>query len=79
MKNVSISDNGMEYSMPSSPNLIGNRIAKPTPNTISLTMDRIVDSRAFPIACRKIKQALFTQAKIIMQRYILNALTANVV
>ena len=79
MKNVSISDNGMEYSTPSSPNLIGNRIAKPTPNTISLTMDRIVDSRAFPIACRKIKQALFTQAKIIMQRYILNALTANVV
>ena len=79
MRNVSKSDNGMEYSTPSSPNLSGNRSAKPTPNTISLTIDRIVDSRAFPIACKKIKQALFTQAKIIMHRYILNAFIANAV
>ena len=35
---------------PSNPNLSGSKSAKPTPNTISLTMERIVDSSAFPIA-----------------------------
>ena len=32
------------------------------------TIERAVDSPAFPIACRKMKQALFTQARMIMQR-----------
>ena len=40
----------------------------PTPNTISLTMESMVDAAAFPIACRKMNAALFTQANTTMQR-----------
>ena len=64
IKKVKISDTGMEYRTPSNPKNIGNNKAKPTPNTISLTMESIVDSAAFPMACKKMKQDLFTQAKI---------------
>ena len=61
----------MEKSTPSRPKKRGRSRAKPTPNTTSRTMERMVDSRAFPMACRKMKQALFTQARIIRQRYAL--------
>lgn len=71
------SDKGIEYRTPLSPNFIGSKSANPTPNIISLTIDNIVDSSALPIACKKIKHALLTQANIIIQRYILNDFTAN--
>ena len=67
----------MEYRTPSSPKKTGSNSAKPTPKTISRTMDSAVDAAALPIACRKIKQALFTHAKITMHRYTRNALTAK--
>ena len=75
--NVSISDIGMEYSTPSSPKNTGNINANPTPKTISLTMDSAVEATAFPIACKKINVALFTQAKIIMHKYMRKALIPN--
>ena len=59
----------MEYSTPSSPNQTGSSSAKPTPNTTSRIMDSTVDSTALPMACKKMKQALLMQAKIIMHRY----------
>lgn len=59
---------GMEYSTPSSPKNRGSSRAKPTPNTTSRTMDRAVDSAALPMACKKMKQALLTQARMIMHR-----------
>lgn len=68
MMKVSTSETGMEYSTPSSPNKRGSKSAKPTPNTISLTMESMVDSTAFPIACKKMNVALFTQASTIMHR-----------
>ena len=37
-------------------------------NTTSLNIDNIVEDNALPTACRKMKQALLTQAKIIIQR-----------
>ena len=66
--NVKISESGMEYNTPSSPKKRGSKSAKPTPNTISRIMESAVDSAALPIACRKIKEALFTQAKTTMHR-----------
>lgn len=63
-----MSDTGIEYKTPSSSKNSGSNRAKPTPKTTSLIMERIVDSLAFPMACRKIKHALFTQAKTIIQR-----------
>ena len=77
IRNVKISETGIEYSTPSRPKNIGKISAKPTPKTISLTIDNIVHAAALPIACRKMKAALLTHAKIIIHRYILNAFTAN--
>ena len=65
---VRISEQGMEYRTPSRPKNRGSSSAKPTPNRISRTMDRAVDAAALPMACRKMKDALLTQAKTIMQR-----------
>ena len=42
--------------------------AKPTPNTISRTIESMIDANALPIACKKMNAALFTHAKIIMHR-----------
>ena len=67
-RKVSRSDTGMEYSTPSSPNHSGSTRAKPTPKITSRIMDRAVEAAALPLAWRKMKQALFTQAKIIMHR-----------
>ena len=58
----------MEYSTPSSPKNTGSRRAKPTPNTISRTMESKVEAAAFPRDCRKMKVPLFTQAKIVRHR-----------
>ena len=74
---VSKSETGIEYNTPSSPKNRGNIIAKPTPNTISRTIESKVDERALPIACKNINAVLLMQAKIIIQRYILNAFTAK--
>lgn len=52
IKNVRISDTGIEYKTPSNPKKIGRIIANPTPNTISLTIDKNVDASAFPSDCR---------------------------
>ena len=48
--NVRISDTGIEYRTPSRPKKAGRMMASPTPNTISLTTDSIVESAALPIA-----------------------------
>ena len=48
--NVRMSDSGIEYKTPSSPKKRGSSRANPTPNTISRTIDKTVDSAAFPIA-----------------------------
>ena len=53
MTAVRISDTGMEYSTPSSPKKIGRSSAKPTPKTISRTIESMVEAAAFPIACKK--------------------------
>ena len=58
----------MEKSTPSSPKNSGRTRAKPTPKTISRTMESSVEDTALPMACRKIKQALLTQASTTMQR-----------
>lgn len=63
-----MSETGMEYKIPSKPKKIGRSSAKPTPNTTSRIIDNAVDAAALPMACRKMKQALFTQAKIIMHK-----------
>ena len=68
-RNVSASDRGMEYSTPSSPKKNGSSSANPTPKTISRIMERIVEAAALPMACKKMKHALFTQAKTIMHWY----------
>lgn len=68
MIKVRISDIGIEYSTPSRPKKTGKVSAKPTPKIISHTIESIVDANAFPIACRKMKVALLTQARIIIQR-----------
>ena len=65
---VSASDTGMEYSTPSNPKNWGSSSAKPTPKRISRIMDRAVEAAALPMAWRKMKAALFTQAKITMHR-----------
>lgn len=65
---VKISETGIEYSTPSRPKNTGSSRAKPTPNTNSRNMESSVDASALPTACKKIKHALLTQAKIIMQR-----------
>ena len=65
---VRISETGMEYSTPSSPKNTGSISAKPTPKTISRTMESMVEAKALPIACKKINAALFTQANTVMQR-----------
>ena len=65
---VSTSDTGMEYSTPSRPNQMGSSRAKPTPNRISRIMDSAVDYTALPMACRKMKAALLTQANTTMHR-----------
>ena len=77
MTKVNTSDTGMEYSTPSRPKKRGSSSAKPTPNATSRTMESIVDENALPTACKKMKQALFTQASTIMQRYVRNALIAK--
>lgn len=74
---VKISDTGIEYKTPSSLKKIGKRRAKPTLNTISRTIEGIVEATALPIACKKINVALLTQANIIIQRYIRKAFTAK--
>ena len=58
----------MEYSTPSRPKNRGSSRAKPTPKTTSRNMDSMVEASALPRACRKMKQALFTQASTIMHR-----------
>ena len=68
MHAVSKSDAGMEYKTPSRPKNTGSSSAKPTPNTISRTIESIVDSAALPMACMKMKVALFTQASGSRQR-----------
>ena len=68
IKKVKISDTGMEYSTPSSPKNIGRRRANPTPNTTSRNRESMVEASALPTAYKKMKQALFTQARIIMHR-----------
>ena len=68
IRKVRISDTGMEYSTPSKPKNTGSSRAKPTPNTTSRNMDSSVEASALPTACRKMKHALLTQARIIMQR-----------
>lgn len=65
---VKTSETGIEYNTPSSPKKSGSRSANPTPNTISRTMESMVDAAALPIACKKIKVALLMHAGIIMQR-----------
>ncbi len=55
---VSTSLTGMEYSTPFSTKNRGSTSAKPTPNTISRTMESIVEATALPIAWRKMKAAL---------------------
>lgn len=50
---VRISETGMEYSTPSSPKKSGSRSAKPTPNTISRTMERRVEAAALPHGLQK--------------------------
>lgn len=77
MIKVRISDTGMEYSTPSRPKNTGSSRAKPTPNTTSRNMDNSVDESALPTACKKMKHALLTQARIIMQRYVRKALMAK--
>ena len=74
---VKTSETGIEYKTPSSPKNKGSNKVRPTPNTISRTIDSIVDSTAFPIACKNIKVALFMQARTIMQRYMRKAFTAK--
>ena len=68
IRNVRISETGMEYKTPSSPKNTGSSSAKPTPNTTSRNMDSSVEDNALPTACKKMKQALFTQASTIMHR-----------
>ncbi|CDC61344.1 unknown [Clostridium sp. CAG:448] len=63
-----MSDTGMDQSTPESPKKRGKSRANPTPNTISRTMESRVDSTALPIACKKMKVALLTQARTIMHR-----------
>ena len=47
---VKRSETGMEYNTPSKPKNSGSKSAKPTPNTISRTMESMVEETAFPIA-----------------------------
>ena len=68
MIKVKISETGMEYRTPSRPKKTGRSNAKPTPNTTSRNMESMVDANALPTACKKMKHALLTHAKIIMQR-----------
>ena len=68
IKKVRTSDTGMEYRTPSSPKNTGSSRANPTPNTTSRNRESMVEASALPTACKKMKQALFTQARIIMQR-----------
>lgn len=68
MKNVSISDSGIEYKTPSRPKKTGSKTANPTPNTISRIIESTVEDTALPIACKKMKQALFTHANTIIHR-----------
>ena len=42
--------------------IIGNRIGRPTPNTIPRRIDSVEDSFALPKDCRKINEPLFIQA-----------------
>ena len=58
----------MEQRTPSRPKNRGKTSAKPTPNTTSRSRDSSVEARALPTACRKMKQALFTQASTIIHR-----------
>ena len=68
MIKVRISDTGMEYKTPFNPKNSGSSSAKPTPNITSRNMDSSVEASALPTACRKMKQALLMQARIIMHR-----------
>ena len=74
---VRASETGMEYNTPSSPKKIGSNNANPTPNTTSRNMDKNVDAKALPTACRKMKHALLTQARTIKHKYMRNALIAK--
>ena len=68
MRKVRTSDTSMEYSTPFSPKNIGRSGANPTPNTTSRNRESIVEESILPTACKRMKRALFTQAKIIMRR-----------
>ena len=68
MMKVKISDIGIEYRTPSNAKKSGSNNAKPTPNTTSRIIERSVEATAFPIVCRKIKQALLIHARMIMHR-----------
>lgn len=57
----------------------GNSRHSPTPKRISRTMDSPVEAAAFPIACRNMKAALFTQARMDMDRYMRKARIPNAV
>ena len=65
---VHTSDTGIDHSAPSSQRDTGSSSANKTPNTTSRSMDSIVDAAALPIACKKMKVALFTHAGISMHR-----------
>lgn len=68
IKAVRASENGIDHRTPSRPKKAGSRRAKPTPKSISRDIDRAVEAAALPMACRKIKAALLTQAKTTAQR-----------
>ena len=65
---VRASERGIDQRTPSRPRKRGRSRAKPTPKTISRTIESIVDEAALPIAWRKMNAALFTQAKTTVQR-----------
>ena len=55
----------------------GRRIARGMDSTTSRKRESSVDSTGLPRDCRKIKAALLTQSRIIMQRYIRKASLAK--
>ena len=74
---VMISADGKEYSIPVNPKNLGNNNVRPTPKTISLIKEIIVDSRAFPSDCRQMNVLLLTVDNGNRHRYILKALIAK--
>ena len=68
MIKVNISAIGKDHNKPSRPIKIGIMIGKKTPNIISLIKEIIVETKALPRACKKMKVPLFIVANAIMHK-----------